>query len=1155
MSELDLFNAAIKLTGDQRTAFLAAACGQDSSVRKQVEDLLREHDETGGLLPRKVDRDLAATRLAVSQAVPGTMIGGRYKLIEAIGEGGMGTVWLAEQREPVRRKVAVKLVKAGMDSKSVLARFEAERQALAMMDHPNIAKVFDGGMTDQGRPYFVMEFVKGVPLTEYCDHARLSLKERLNLFVPVCQAVQHAHQKGIIHRDLKPSNILICLYDGKPVPKVIDFGLAKAMHQSLTDQSLHTAFGMMVGTPLYMSPEQAEHNNLDVDTRTDIYSLGVILYELLTGSTPLERQQLKDAAFNEILRLIKEVEPQKPSTRLSGSASLPSVAAQRSIDPRHLQRSLAGELDWIVMKTLEKERSRRYETANGLARDIERFLNDEAVEACPPSTAYRLKKFLRKNKGKAIAAGAVMMALVLGIIGTGWGLLSAEAAKAAANLSAAQAIASEEQTRTALAQEYVARKRAQAAEARTLASYRDSTDDAIKDLIASKDELSHKERNYLQKTLKRWQAFADEHADDSLGRNYRAEGHFHVAEIWDHLGESTAARASYEQARDIWQKLVDQFPTVPDYQIDLASSHSNLGVLLKDLGETSAARSAYEQARDIRQKLVTQFPAVPEYQNHLAKSHGNLGLLQNALGDFAAARTACEQARDIQQKLVEQFPAVPEYQNDLASSHGYLGILLKNLGETSAARTSYQQARDIRQKLVEQFPAVPEYQRSLADSHHNLGLLLYDLGKTTAARTSCEQARDIRQKLVTQFPATPEYQHLLASSHNILGSMLRDLGETTAAQTAHEQARDIWRKLVEQFPTVPSYQYSLVGSHVNLGNLLTDLGENTAAQTSYQQACERGQKLVEQLPTVPKYQIYLANANNNLGSLLNRLGENTAARTSYEQARDIRQKLVTQFPSIPEYRSKLADSHNNLGALLNSLGKLKEARTEYATSHSIRQQLVDQFPNVPAYRIQLGNNFSNYGELLKDEGQLDESLIWFDKAIQTLDALYEKDQRLVSSTQYLAGSLEGRSQAFHQLKRYDDALKDLDRAIELNVPQFMALLRSDRARSRAQIDETAEALAEAIEVAKADPKASGEYYNLVLFNLACTYAITSGKIADKPQEYANRAMELLSNAIAAGYNKADSLAKDPDLAPLREREDFKQLLASLQSSQPAAESR
>ena len=385
-----------------------------------------------------------ATFIPQHEPQPGTIFGGRYKLLQNIGEGGMGSVWVAEQKEPVKRKVAIKLVKAGMDSKQVLARFEAERQALAMMDHPNIAKVFDGGISEHGRPYFVMEYVRGVPFTEYCDKARLSLKERLNLFIPVCQAVQHAHHKGIVHRDLKPSNILICLYDGKPVPKVIDFGLAKAMHQQLTEQSIFTAHGVMVGTPLYMSPEQAEHNNLDVDTRTDIYSLGVVLYELLTGTTPLEREQLRTAAYNEVLRLIKEVEPPRPSTRLSGSDSLPSIAAQRSIDPRHLQKSVAGDLDWIVMKALEKERSRRYETANGFIRDIERFLSDEAVEACPPSRSYRLKRFVRKHKGQVIAASGVLLTLVFGLAATTWQWRQARQAERAATLSEGEAIASEQ---------------------------------------------------------------------------------------------------------------------------------------------------------------------------------------------------------------------------------------------------------------------------------------------------------------------------------------------------------------------------------------------------------------------------------------------------------------------------------------------------------------------------------------------------------------------------------------------------------------------------------------------------------------------------------------------------------------------------------------
>ena len=341
----------------------------------------------------------------------------------------MGSVWVAEQTYPVRRKVALKLIKAGMDSKTVLSRFEAERQALALMDHPNIAKVLDGGTTESGRPFFVMEYVKGIRLTKYCDDGRLTVAERLALFVPVCNAIQHAHQKGIIHRDLKPSNILVCLYDGQPVPKVIDFGLAKAIHQPLTEHTLHTAHGLMMGTPLYMSPEQAEFNNLDVDTRTDIYALGVILYELLTGSTPLERQRFKEAAWHEMLRLIKEEEPPRPSDRLSGSGTLPTLAAQRKLEPAKLTKLVRGELDWIVMKALEKERSRRYETANGFARDIQRYLADEQVEACPPSAGYRLRKFARKHRTALTTVATILLLLVAGVGVSTWQAIRATQAE------------------------------------------------------------------------------------------------------------------------------------------------------------------------------------------------------------------------------------------------------------------------------------------------------------------------------------------------------------------------------------------------------------------------------------------------------------------------------------------------------------------------------------------------------------------------------------------------------------------------------------------------------------------------------------------------------------------------------------------------------
>lgn len=410
-----LFAAALQEPPAGRAAYLDTACADDPALRQRVEALLRAQAAAGDFLKLSSLPPVVSVDEMAATERPSTIIGS-YKLLEQIGEGGMGAVWMAQQTEPVRRLVAIKLIKAGMDSGQVIARFEAERQALALMDHPHIAKVFDAGTTVAGRPYFVMELVKGVPITRFCDERRLSLRERLELFLPVCQAVQHAHQKGIIHRDLKPSNVLIALYDGRPVPKVIDFGVAKATAQKLTERTLFTEFGSVVGTLEYMSPEQAELNQLDIDTRSDIYSLGILLYELLTGTTPLERKRTQEIALLETLRLIREEEPQPPSVRLSSTAELPSIAENRGLEATRLSGLVRGELDWIVMKCLDKDRARRYETANGLELDLRRYLADETVEACPPSAGYRLRKFARRNKKALAMAALVGVTLLLAVI-------------------------------------------------------------------------------------------------------------------------------------------------------------------------------------------------------------------------------------------------------------------------------------------------------------------------------------------------------------------------------------------------------------------------------------------------------------------------------------------------------------------------------------------------------------------------------------------------------------------------------------------------------------------------------------------------------------------------------------------------------------------
>ncbi len=447
-----LFDTARDLPAPtERSAYLDRECEEDTELRRRLDELLSAHDQPASELDHSPaaliatgeftdqpassfeppDSPMERTASLVSEEVPtasliGSVIAGRYKIREEIGEGGMGSVYLAEQARPIRRTVALKLIKPGMDSRAVLARFESERQALALMDHPNIARVLDAGSTEAGRPFFVMELVKGIPITEYCDRHRMGVPERLALVRQICSAVQHAHQKGIIHRDLKPSNILVESHDDKPVPKVIDFGLAKATSGlRLTEQSLFTAFGSVAGTPLYMAPEQASFSALDVDTRADIYALGVILYELLTGTTPIRRETMQKAALDELFRVIREDEPPTPSSRLSTSDALPSLAANRHIEPGHLSRFVRGDLDRIVMKALSKERQRRYDSAIGLANDIERFINHEPVSAAPPSATYRLRKFVRRNRGGVIAASLVLLALVAGIIGTMLGVVEA----------------------------------------------------------------------------------------------------------------------------------------------------------------------------------------------------------------------------------------------------------------------------------------------------------------------------------------------------------------------------------------------------------------------------------------------------------------------------------------------------------------------------------------------------------------------------------------------------------------------------------------------------------------------------------------------------------------------------------------------------------
>jgi serine/threonine protein kinase/predicted Zn-dependent protease len=426
-----IFLDALDHSGQETEEYVEAACAGDAELRLRVDQLLSAHREIASVEQER-GNGASYSDSAVMTEGPGAWIG-PYRLLEQIGEGGFGIVYMAEQLKPIRRKVALKIIKPGMDTRMVVARFEAERQALALMDHPNIARVLDGGATPAGRPYFVMELVRGIPITEFCDQSRLPVRERIELFVTVCRAIQHAHQKGIIHRDLKPGNVMVTMHDDKAVVKVIDFGIAKAVGQQLTEKTLFTNFAQMIGTPLYMSPEQAQMSGLDVDTRSDIYALGVLLYELLTGSTPFDQERLRTVAFDEIRRIIREEDPPKPSTRVStANAATTAASINRGIDPRRLRQIIRGELDWIVMKCLEKDRNHRYDTANGLASDLSRYLKNEQVQACPPTLAYRLRKFTRRHRASIGTAGLLLAMAMVACAMTLWQAIRAAAARDAA---------------------------------------------------------------------------------------------------------------------------------------------------------------------------------------------------------------------------------------------------------------------------------------------------------------------------------------------------------------------------------------------------------------------------------------------------------------------------------------------------------------------------------------------------------------------------------------------------------------------------------------------------------------------------------------------------------------------------------------------------
>jgi serine/threonine protein kinase len=881
-----LFLDVSELPPAERAAFLDRECGADAELRQRVEALLRAHDDSGGFLAPAagpaVTADADPRRAASGPGSGGEAVDrviGPYQLLQKLGDGGMGAVWVADQRQPVRRRVALKVIKPGMDSAQVVRRFEAERQALALMDHTHIARVLDAGTTAEGRPYFVMELVHGVPITKYCDELNLPVRERLELFVPVCRAIQHAHTKGVIHRDIKPSNVLVCMQDGRPVAKVIDFGVAKALHRPLGEATLVTEFGAVVGTLEYMAPEQAEVSPLGVDTRADVYALGVLLYELLTGTTPLDKKRLKRAALGEVLRIIREEEPPRPSTRLTESKeALASVAAQRRTDPGRLTKEVRGELDWIVMRCLEKDRTRRYETVSGLAHDVERYLAGEAVEACPPSAAYRLRKFARRHRAALAAAAAFAVLLASGTAVSAWQAVRATRAEAAAlaerdekEQARREAVDNEQRAREAAEAERAAKQEAVRAASAAKAA-RDAEAEQRRQAVAERNRAVRAEQEakelaaiatavnaFLQQDLLR-QADSTEQAD----RGFTAEPKLTVREALDRAAA----------------KIGDRFKDQPLVE---AGVRQAIGDAYRGIGEAQLGVLHLKRSRALRQEALGPDHAVTLVtMNNLATAYWDAGRLDQALPLLEQALAKCKD------KLGPDHPVTLASMNSLA-------VMYQDAGLPDRAVPLLEQILAKRQEKLG-----PEDSLTLM-SMNNLAVAYADAGRLDRALPLLQQAlAKQKEKLGPDHPRTLNTMNSLALTYKYAGRL-------DQAVPLYEQA--LAKRREKQGPDHPDTLTSMN----NLAATYQDAGRLDEALPLHEQAlAKRREKLGPEHPDTLQ-------SMNNLALAYQGAGQFDKALPLVEQA-------------LAKCREKLGPDHpltlitmNNLAGLYQSDGRLEKA--------------------------------------------------------------------------------------------------------------------------------------------------------------------------------------------------------------------------------------